>query len=211
MATPLVQAQNDSVNLSQQQRDLASTYLTGANTQACVRILNGGTASSAGNGASLLAWSNIFNTAYWIPVVPTQCVVCSSSASQMNGVTGTLGQRTSQCPYGEGQSVPLSLNLIPHIIIRLYGLLASITLYGLILVFAIIGIRYLIGGLAKGGRYTDTAKNLRDVFSAAIITLTVSTLFLQVLYSVLQIRDENALRIQNACIPTIENGNTVCR
>lgn len=186
---------NTNVDLKKQQEQIKLTYLTGTNTKRCVNILNGKAPDAdAGSVGDLFQWANIFNPGYWIPVVPTECVVCQTNSS------APVGTVTDGCPYGEGVSVPLPLNLMPHMAIRLYGLLASITIYGLILAFAIVGVRYLVGGLAKGGRYTDTAKNLRDVFSATLITLVASTLFLQILYNVLRV-DQNALTIKAACIP----------
>ena len=180
--------------LSQQQANLKGAFSTGDNTAACINILSGREKNAALTGTTnYLEWSKIFVIGYWIPVVPEECVVCKDGAIK-DPIT------TPKCPYLVGQSVPLPLNLIPQIIIRLYGLLASITIYALALVFSIIGVRYLIGGLSKGGRYTDTAKNLRDVFSALIITLTISTLFLQILYGVLRV-DQSQFKIDIVCIP----------
>jgi hypothetical protein len=196
--------------LSEQKAALGKLYSTGANTKACVNILSGRAENAALTApTNYLAWAQIFNISFWIPVVPEQCVVCYDTA--IGKYTDTVandhkagdykpGISKDVCPYGNGQSVPLPLNLIPQVIIRLYGLLASITIYALALVFSIIGIRYLIGGLSKGGRYTDTAKNLRDVFSAMIITLTISTVFLQILYGVLQV-DKTQFKIDIVCIP----------
>lgn len=200
--------------LSTQTANLSKTYSTGDNSLPCLAILSGKRAGSTSTTSpSLLEWSNIFNTSFWIPVVPEQCVVCLDTGYSVGGYTdGTKKEyavgNTLKCPYGNGQSVPLALNLLPHIAIRLYGLLASMTLYMLVIVFAVVGIRYMIGGLGKGGRYTDTAKNLRDVFSALIVTLTISTLFLQILYVVLKV-DPDKLDVNAPCIPstgTLPNG-----
>lgn len=183
---------SNSAYLSKQQRDITSTYSTGENAKACIRILSGGSADSPVGTGKLIGWSRIFQPGYWIPVVPNQCVVCAGTETD--------------CPYGIGQNVPLALNLIPQIAIRLYGLIASFTMYGLVLVAAVLGIRYLVAGLNNAGKYKNPAQNLRVVFSALIITLTISTLFLQILYNVLKL-DDNALIIQTPCIPLKVGGN----
>jgi hypothetical protein len=177
------------------EQKLARTYSTGNNKERCVNILEGRERDVGTGAANFLQWAKIFDVGWWIPVVPNECVVCvdKSKPIDFNGVTDI-------CPYGNQTNVPLALNLIPQIAIRLYGMLASITIYGLVLVFAIVGIRFLIGGLSKGGRYTDTAKNLRDVFSALVITLTIATLFLQLLFSVLKV-NQKGLVIDEVCIP----------
>jgi hypothetical protein len=208
--------------LKQQQEDLLRVYSSGLNRRLCLNILRG-----VGGGGQLLPWAQIFNIPYWVPVVPTECVQCIENnyannpalpEKWPNGKTkykwdillnttqdkpATPTPDITECPGGDGLSVPLPANLIPHIIIRLYGLLASISLYGLGLVFGIVGIRYLVGGLAKGGRYTDTAKDLRNVSSALIITLTIGTLLLQILFSVVSLPAEATL-IYQACIPTTD-------
>ena len=186
-------AASNSAYLSKQQRDITYTYSTGTNTDACIQILSGGSAGSAVGTGKLIGWSRIFQPGYWIPVVPNQCVVCAGTETD--------------CPYGIGQNVPLALNLTPQIAIRLYGLIASFTMYGLVLVAAVLGIRYLVAGLNNAGKYKNPAQNLRVVFSALIITLTISTLFLQILYNVLKL-DDNALIIQTPCTPPkVATGN----
>lgn len=192
--------------LADQNSQLARTWSSGCNRRLCINILRG-----LGADGSLLPWAQIFNVGYWIPVVPSECVKCVEDW-RTGGVTDLRGVETPlttydprfpellECPGGDQQTVPLPATLIPQIIIRLYGLLASISIYALLLVFAIIGIRYLVGGLAKSGSYTDTARDLRNVFSALFITLTAGTLLLQVLFSVLRVQD--GLGIPEACIPT---------
>ena len=207
--------------LKQQQEDLLRTYSTGLNRKLCLNILRG-----AGGNGQLLPWAQIFNTAYWIPVVPEECVKCIENNYANNPQIGrwpngkakykwdqilnttqdrpaTPTPDITECPGGDGLSVPLPSNLLPHILIRLYGLMASISIYGLGLVFAIIGVRYLIGGLSKGGRYTDTARNLRTVFSALVISLTIGTLLLQILFTVIQLPTDATL-VYQACIPTTD-------
>jgi hypothetical protein len=187
--------------IAKQQADLGKTYLTGTNSKRCVNILEGRAKGTNDGPANFLQWTKIFDVGWWIPVVPEECVVCIQSDAELDKKPADrTTEVTSLCPYGNNSNVPLPLNVIPQIAIRLYGMLASITIYGLVLVFAIVGIRFLIGGLSKGGRYTDTAKNLRDVFSALVITLTIATLFLQLLFSVLKV-NQKGLVIDEVCIP----------
>jgi hypothetical protein len=173
--------------LKQQQEDLLRAYSTGLNRQPCLAILRG-----AGGDGKLLPWAQVFNPGYWIPVVPIECVKCIE-----NPKTPTI----IECPGGNEQNVPLPANLIFHVGIRLYGFIASITVYGLVLAFAVIGIRYLVNGLSKGGSFRDTQKNLRTVSTAIIITLVAPTAVLQLLFSVLKL-PEDTTKIYQACIPT---------
>lgn len=192
--------------LQDQQEGLARMWSTGCNRKLCINILKG-----VGAEGKLLPWAQIFNPGYWIPVVPSECIKCvedwaSGGAIKLSDGTYKVEREYGkvpemiECPGGDQQSVPLPVNLMPHIAIRLYGLIASISIYALLLVAGVIGIRYLVGGLAKGGRYTDTARDLRNVLSALIITLIAGTLLLQILFTVLKVSE--TIGIPDACLPT---------
>ena len=218
LATPVYSLTREQL-LADQATKLKNTYLTGANSGRCINILEGrakNTPQDPKKGVEFLQWAKIFDVGWWIPVIPDECVVCIESDAEINkSLESRTTEVTTNCPYGNNTNVPLPLNLLPQIAIRLYGMLASITVYGLVLVFAIVGIRFLIGGLSKGGRYTDTAKNLRDVFSAMVITLTIATIFLQILFSVLKI-DPKRFVIDEVCIPpqklsTAADGKQSCK
>lgn len=188
--------------LQSQQDNLARTYSTGLNRHPCLKTLRGGDRGADGR---LLQWTKIFDTAFWVPVVPEECVVCVEDYT-----TPTI----TECPGGDRQAVPLPANLIPHILIRLYGLLASISTYAMVLVLSVLGVRQMFNGLSKEGAYAENARNLRRVATGILIVLTVPTIFLQILFSVVQL-PETTTDIFQACIPTNDDrlnnlqGNTI--
>ena len=178
--------QTNAAYLSAQSEALGRLYSTGCNRKPCINILRG-----QGVSGKLLPWSSIFNPGYWIPVVPNECIICAEDKNTIE----------IECPNGNLEPVPLAGTLIPQIAIRLYGLIASISMYGLVLVLMVLGIRYLVAGLNSQGTYRNPAANLRVVITAIVITMIIGTLVLQLLFTVLKL-DDNALDIKPACIPT---------
>jgi hypothetical protein len=189
-------------------------FTQGLNRRPCIEILRRITNPSE----PLNYWANLFNVPFWIPVIPTECVVCKEDTNtenyvekkQVNGREvldynnegrGERVQINVECENGDGSTVPLPLDLLPHMILRLVGLIFSITLYAVLLVAVMIGIRFVLSGFTKSGVYLDTSSNLRTALSAVGVGLVAGSILLQILTGVLAL-DDSQIVIKKSCIPT---------
>jgi hypothetical protein len=70
-----------------------------------------------------------------------------------------------------GDPVPLSLAVLPNVMIRLFGALASLVFYlfGFIVLFS--GIQYTYGGIDGGSSITQAKRNLQDSVIGLVLVL----------------------------------------
>lgn len=74
---------------------------------------------------------------------------------------------------------PMKINLIIPMLMRTYNFLASIGVALLLIAIAVIGIRWLVGSFSETGGYLNVKKDLKNVFIALFILLSVSTLIFE--------------------------------
>ena len=95
----------------------------------------------------------LFNIGNFIPVVPSQC------------------------------KLPQPISLIVFQILRVYGFIASLSLYLIVLSLIIIAVRWTIGGISTKTNM-DIKRNATNLIFALIIVLTISTLLFELLRAI---------------------------
>lgn len=116
-------------------------------------------------------YSSLFWPGANLPLIPDTCTTA----------TGTSGTATE-----EVTNAPLRLEYIPNVIARLYGFLASLSIYLFGVMMAFWGTQWAVGGLqySSSDDMFNIKKNIRNAALAMLITLIISFLIVEVLNAI---------------------------